>query len=226
MKGQAQVEQLAKAGISTAQACNFIGDSLSRRISHYVPMTAITNIPRFFPNCEPLLYSHLLPKRPLKGEQGDTESLTPTTLLCAIVGLRPEQIDENTVVTSYGIDSLGGMYARASDFTRLIFLFTAVRFSIELKRHLNIKISQIELLGSTTISLLNEKLREVGKASIGAGEENDTAAVKYGAPLTAILDERLAYGETYTTAATPHQHRLWRAQVRCFAWVFPAYPNI
>jgi len=114
MKGQAQVEQLAKAGISTAQACNFIGDSLSRRVSHYVPMAAITKIPRFFPNCEPLLYSHLLPKRPLKGAEGDTESLTPTTLLCAIVGLRPEQIDENTAVTSYGIDSLGGIDTRAS----------------------------------------------------------------------------------------------------------------
>lgn len=112
MKGQAQVEQLAKAGISTAQACNFIGDSLSRLIFHYVPMTTIANIPRFFPTCEPLLYSHLLSKRPLEGAEGNTETLSPTTLLCAIVGLRPEQIDENTVVTSYGIDSLGGRQGR------------------------------------------------------------------------------------------------------------------
>jgi len=52
--------------------------------------------------------------------------------------------------------------------------------------------------------------------SFGAesGEENDDGAVKYGAPLMAILDERLAYGETYTADATPHQYRLWCAQVR------------
>ena len=112
MKGQAQVEQLAKAGISTAQACNFIGDSLSRRISHYVPMTTIANMPRYFPCCEPLLYSHLIPKRPLEGGEGGNEPLSPTTLLCAIVGLRPEQIDENTAVTNYGIDSMGGMQGR------------------------------------------------------------------------------------------------------------------
>jgi hypothetical protein len=54
-------------------------------------------------------------------------------------------------------------------------------------------------------------------ASIGAdsGEESDDGTAKYGAPLMAILDERLAYGETYTTDATPHQYRFWRAQVRC-----------
>ena len=130
-------------------------------------MAAITNIPRFFPTCEPLLYSHLLPKRPLLGEGAEREyrdQKSPTTLLCAIVGLRPEQIDENTAVTSFGIDSLGGMQGPSSsgDFIHQIFLFTAARFSIELKMHFNIKISQIELLGSTTIGLLNEKLRKSG----------------------------------------------------------------
>jgi hypothetical protein len=131
MKGQAQVEQLAKAGISTAQACNFIGDSLSRRIAHYVPMTAITNIPRFFPTCEPLLYSHLLPKLRSEGAEGNTETNTPTTLLCAIVGLRPEQIDENTVVTSFGIDSLGGMQGRLHlEILFIRFLFSQLRVSV------------------------------------------------------------------------------------------------
>lgn len=133
MKGQAQVEQLAKAGISTAQACNFIGDCLSRRISHYVPMAAITNIPRFFPTCEPLLYSHLLPKRPLLGEgaEGNTETKSPTTLLCAIVGLRPEQIDENTAVTSFGIDSLGGMQGRLHlEILFIRFFFSQLRVSV------------------------------------------------------------------------------------------------
>ena len=88
------------------------------------------------------------------------------------------------------------------------------------------KISQIELLGSATIALLNEKLRKVGIASADSGEEDDDGTVKYGAPLTAILDDRLAYDEAYTTDATPHQCRLWRAQVRCSSWLFPANLNI
>jgi len=101
-----------------------------------------------------------------------------------------------------------------------------VRFSIELKKHFNIKISQIELLGSATIGLLNEQLRKVGMTSANSGEEDDDGTVKYGAPLTAILDERLAYGEAYTTDATSHQYRLWRAQVRCFPRLFPVNSNI
>jgi hypothetical protein len=118
------------------------------------------------------------------------------------------------------------MASSSGDFIHRIFLFAAVRFSTELKKHFHIKISQIELLGSTTIALLNEKLRKVGIASADSGEEDDDGTMKYGAPLTAILDERLAYGEAYTTDATPHQCRLWHAQVRCSPWLFPVNPNI
>ncbi|KAH7918142.1 ketoacyl-synt-domain-containing protein, partial [Leucogyrophana mollusca] len=48
-KGKANTAQLTKTGMTTAQVCNFIGDSLIRRIAHYVPMLAIGDVPATFP---------------------------------------------------------------------------------------------------------------------------------------------------------------------------------
>jgi hypothetical protein len=99
-----------------------------------------------------------------------------------------------------------------------------VRFSHELKAHLDIKISQAELLGPATIRFLNEKLRKTDKTSVGLnlGVERDDGAAKYATPLTAVLNELLAYGGLYTTDATPHQYRMWLAQVCLITFSFLA----
>jgi hypothetical protein len=227
MKNHAQVSRLSKAGISTTQACNFIGDCLVRRVTHYVPMISVEDIPGLFPTYEPLLYSHLLPRHLLTAEkaQGEIETdttETPTTLLAAIVGLEPEKISGNSIITSFGLDSLGGMYGRSrcGEFVHFKLLFTAVRFSSELKTHFNIKISQAELLGSATIEFLDKKLRGEGLLGLDSETERNDSNAKYGAPLTGILNDRNALGEPYSTKATLHQYRMWLAQVRLFLFSF------
>ena len=84
-----------------------------RNIAHYVPILAINDVPETFPTCEPLLYSHLLPAKLLnvggqgsKGEGGET----PATLLAALLGMSADQITENALITSLGLDSLAGQY--------------------------------------------------------------------------------------------------------------------
>lgn len=117
-KGKANTAQLTKTGMTTAQVCNFIGDSLIRKIAHYVPMLAINDVPETFPTCEPLLYGHLLPKQYLSaagagGNEGsDAES--PASLLASLLGMDVEQISGNALITSFGLDSLGG---ELSDFS-------------------------------------------------------------------------------------------------------------
>ncbi|KAG6333238.1 hypothetical protein ID866_5853, partial [Astraeus odoratus] len=137
-KGKANTAQLTKTGMTTAQVCNFIGDSLIRRIAHYVPMLAISDVPDAFPVCEPLLYSHLLPTKFLVansagGKDGDIAE-SPATLLAGLLNMDVDQITENALITSFGLDSLG-----------------ATRYSNQLKARFNIQVSQIELLGSMTI---------------------------------------------------------------------------
>jgi len=111
-KGRANTSQLTKTGMTTAQVCNFIGDSLIRRIPHYVPMLAINDVPETFPTCEPLLYSHLLSTQLLAtaghGGKDSATAETPATLLAALVGLNPDQITENAPIPSFGLDSLAG----------------------------------------------------------------------------------------------------------------------
>jgi hypothetical protein len=111
-KGKANTSQLTKTGMTTAQVCNFIGDSLIRKIAHYVPMLAISDVPATFPACEPLLYGHLLPSQFLVanqsgGKDGDVAE-SPATLLAALLGMEVEQISDNALITSFGLDSLGG----------------------------------------------------------------------------------------------------------------------
>jgi hypothetical protein len=90
----------------------------------------------------------------------------------------------------------------------------ATRYSNQLKSRLGIQVSQIELLGSMTIGALNEMLAKAG-ASAGASEglALDDGAEKYGHALVPILNDRLAYNEPYTADASPHQYRIWLAQV-------------
>ena len=90
----------------------------------------------------------------------------------------------------------------------------ATRYSNQLKSRLGIQVSQIELLGSMTISTLNEMLARAGASSGGSeGSATDDGAAKYGHALVPILNDRLAYDEPYTTDASPHQCRIWLAQV-------------
>ncbi|KAH9923014.1 putative nonribosomal peptide synthetase [Amylocystis lapponica] len=199
-KGRANTGQLTKTGMTTAQVCNFIGDCLVRTVPHYVPMLAIGDVPETFSTCEPLLYGHLLPAKFLNaGGQGNNGEIgeTPSTLLGALLGMSPDQITENALITSFGLDSLA-----------------ATRYSHQLKSNFKIQVSQIELLGSMTVGTLNEMIRKVGLATSGdhgpaAVEDGST---KYGYPLLPILNDRQAYDEPYTTDASPHQYRIWLAQ--------------
>ncbi|KAG6375737.1 hypothetical protein JVT61DRAFT_2583 [Boletus reticuloceps] len=186
--------------MTTAQVCNFIGDSLIRKIAHYVPMLTIDDVPETFPACEPLLYGHLLPKKYLSatgagGNEGSSAE-SPASLLAALLGMDVEQISDNALITSFGLDSLG-----------------ATRYSNQLKSRLGIQVSQIELLGTMTIGTLNEILAKAG-ASTGSskGLAADDGAAKYGHALVPILNDRLAYDEPYTSDASPHQYRIWLAQ--------------
>ena len=88
------------------------------------------------------------------------------------------------------------------------------RYSNQLKSRLSIQVSQIELLGSVTFGTLNEMLAKAG-TSTGGNEDltSDGGATKYGHALVPILNNRLAYDEPYTSDASPHQYRIWLAQV-------------
>lgn len=111
-KGKANTAQLTKTGMTTAQVCNFIGDSLVRKIAHYVPMLAVDDVPETFPTCEPLLYGHLLSKQYLStsgaGGNAGNDAESPASLLAALLGMDVEQISDNALITSFGLDSLGG----------------------------------------------------------------------------------------------------------------------
>ncbi|KAI9455958.1 hypothetical protein HD554DRAFT_2317618 [Boletus coccyginus] len=186
-KGKANTAQLTKTGMTTAQVCNFIGDSLVRKIAHYVPMLAINDVPETFPTCEPLLYGHLLPKKYLSaagaGDSEDSNAESPASLLAALLSMEVEKISENALITSFGLDLLG-----------------ATRYSNQLKSRLGIQVSQIELLGSMMISTLNELLARAGASAGGnEGSATDDGAAKYGHALVPILNDRLAYDEPYMT---------------------------
>jgi len=75
-------------------------------------MLAISDVPDTFPVCEPLLYSHLLPTKFLVansagGKDGNVAE-SPATLLATLLSMDVEQITDNALVTSFGLDSLGG----------------------------------------------------------------------------------------------------------------------
>ncbi|KAI6142295.1 putative nonribosomal peptide synthetase [Pisolithus thermaeus] len=200
-KGKANTAQLTKTGMTTAQVCNFIGDCLIRRIAHYVPMLAISDVPNTFQSCEPLLYNHLLPTKFLvansAGGSGNDAAESPATLLAALLSMDVEQITDNALITSFGLDSLG-----------------ATRYSNQLKARFNIQVSQIELLGSMTIATLNEMCAKAGAQDAGSDTvaASDDGSAKYGEPLVPVLNDRLAYDEPYMTDASPHQYRIWLAQ--------------
>jgi len=92
---------------------------------------------------------------------------------------------------------------------------TATRFSSQLKGAFGINVSQIELLGSMTVGILNEVVAKsrTTESDLGSATALDDGSAKYGEPLVPILNDRLVYDEPYTTDASPHQYRIWLAQV-------------
>ena len=91
---------------------------------------------------------------------------------------------------------------------------SATRFSSQLKSSFGINVSQIELLGSMTIGILDEIVAksQTTEHDFGPATTPDDGSAKYGEPLVPVLNDRLIYDEPYTTEASPHQYRTWLAQ--------------
>lgn len=92
--------------------------------------------------------------------------------------------------------------------------YPATRFSSRLKGTFGINVSQIELLGSMTIGVLNDIVaKSRSSAATDSSIALDDGSSRYGEPLLPTLNDRLAYDEPYTTDASPHQYRIWLAQL-------------
>lgn len=109
-KGGANTGKLSKVGMTTPQVCEFIGDSLVRTLPHYLPLLNHKACPEVFDTTNPLLFWHLLPPQLLAadGANQDDGGETPAALLANILGLAVDQISDNALITSYGLDSLAG----------------------------------------------------------------------------------------------------------------------
>ena len=102
-------------------------------------------------------------------------------------------------------------FARVTDMDPI----TATRFSSQLKGTFGINVSQIELLGSMTIGTLNEIVAKsrTTESDFGPTTTLDGGSIKHGEPLLSILNDRLVYGEPYTTDASPYQYYTWLTHV-------------
>ena len=111
-KGGAGTGKLGKVGMTTPQVCEFIGDSIIRKIPHYLPLLGHEDCPEVFSTCNPLLFWHLLPPKLLAagGASKDDDGESPAALLSGLLGLAVDQISDNALITSYGLDSLAGMW--------------------------------------------------------------------------------------------------------------------
>ncbi|KAJ3411290.1 hypothetical protein HDV05_002436 [Chytridiales sp. JEL 0842] len=201
-RGRGNSAQLSRMGMTTEQVCRFIGDSLVRNVAHYVPILTMNDSPATFPACEPSLYEHLLPLDYFKSlrQASDKKSSaeSPASLISDLVGLEATAISESLTLASYGLDSLG-----------------ASKLSNQLKAKFGIQVSQIQLLGSTTLNDLNRMIenmnQKAGAASNGDGDALSPEAIM---SIPSILNDKLAYGEIYSTEASAHQYRIWLAQAQ------------
>jgi hypothetical protein len=109
-KGGANTGKLSKVGMTTPQVCEFIGDSIIRKIPHYLPLLNHKDCPEVFDTCDPLLFWHLLPPQLLAADGGSRVEggEKPVHLLANLLGLNVEQVSDNALITSYGLDSLAG----------------------------------------------------------------------------------------------------------------------
>jgi len=110
-KGVVNTGKLSKVGMTTAQVCEFIGDSIVRKIPHYLPLLNHTDLLVAFDTCDSILFHHLLPPQLLTagGSSKDESGESPASLLSGLLGLGIDQISDNALITSYGLDSLAGM---------------------------------------------------------------------------------------------------------------------
>ena len=113
-KGGANTAKLSKLGMTTPQVCEFIGDSIIRKISHYLPLLNPKACEEVFETCNSLLFGHLLPPRLLTADSSskDESGESPASLLSSLLGLSVDQISDNALITSYGLDSLAGNSSR------------------------------------------------------------------------------------------------------------------
>ena len=73
-----------------------------------------------------------------------------------------------------------------------------------------------------SIAFLDSKAREADAAPAGDVSNADAEGIiKDAAALLPIQTERLAYGDPYTTDATPHQSHIW-ARLSSVRYSFPA----
>ncbi|KAJ3146079.1 hypothetical protein HDU86_000536 [Geranomyces michiganensis] len=202
-KGKATAH-LTRMGMSTAQVCNFIGDSLIRNIAHYVPLMpgAIEHVCDTFRGCEPLLYSHLRTKQLIEsGDDNDSGAgvATPEGIIAPMLGLDPVDLIENAPLSSFGLDSLG-----------------ASKLSHDLKAKLGINVSQMQLLGTVSVGDLKKMCADLAaNAALGVATvdlNQDPLEAKFGKRISARVDDILKDTETYTTEASMHQQRIWAAQ--------------
>jgi hypothetical protein len=115
-------------------------------------------------------------------------------LLSNLLGLCVEQISDNALITSYGLDSLAGTLKHSVSFfcTTNAVPHTATRFSSQLKGAFGISVSQIEFLGSTSVGVLNELIAKsrATESESGSSTALDDGSAKYGQPLVPILNDR------------------------------------
>ncbi|KAF9239971.1 hypothetical protein BU15DRAFT_74204 [Melanogaster broomeanus] len=139
----------------TGQACNLIRDWPIRKIGHYVPILDTNDIIGTFPACESLLFGHLLHTQFLVNSTGGKDgnvAESPAILLAALLAMEVEQIGANVSAPASACISLG---------------------SNQLKACPGIQVSQIEPLGSMTISTLNEMFAKAGAQAVeGRGSSN------------------------------------------------------
>jgi hypothetical protein len=95
----------------------------------------------------------------------------------------------------------------------------ATRFSSQLKGAFGINVSQIELLGSMTIGILNDIVAKSQSSDAGAASDTalDDGSGKYGEPLVPILNDRWP-----TTSPTPPMPPLTST---VFGWLSVEYDN-
>ena len=110
-KGGANTAKLSKLGMTTPQVCEFIGDSIIRKIPHYLPLLNHKACAEVFETCDSLLFGHFLPPQLLAvdGASKEDGGESPASLLSNLLGLSVDQISDNALITSYGLDSLAGM---------------------------------------------------------------------------------------------------------------------
>jgi len=91
-KGGVNMGKLSEVGMTTAQVCEFIRDSIIRRIPRYLPLLNHKDLLVTFDACDPILFYHLLPQLlAAGGSSKDENGESPASLLSGLLGLGIDQ---------------------------------------------------------------------------------------------------------------------------------------